>query len=680
MVNRTLNLCGLSLLLLVASATCEPKVPIVDVGAFFAIADTTWFEDEQTLFIFYRVDSDQGLSDRSQIELAFRTDDVDQGFAEIETFENIHPHVVADCGLHTICGSWSVKVELPPRDVRLRLRYHEDGPLTLDADVDAHVTGTGPAFTQRSAIVYGVFDEANQRLQWRLRHQFPAIRNEDAQALGLRRSFTINDPAHGTVSLDVEAQLLGDPYGYALPSLCPADFTPLGFAEVSTTDRAVFAAEVMPELTASASGDVCAAATVVDALGPFTAPALARKNPEVAPAFPALQSPIAVSTQLPFMLETCGDIVSETHRVMQLQRMRLSEADVVCIDDFATLGFSDRLARRFQDRINAERDAGDATLRDMVLVIGLNRADSNDAVSIAVEAALAQVVDEENGKSSPRLSGAMVFDSEGYAPRSAAVARLVLWCPAGLPGDNLETISNVSLRSCAVQLAEDIKLGPVRIASLPILPTRDQYLGFVERFNEDLAGSTTSLTFRSPIRTPLSDDVELGEFGRATFFNNEAISADVDDSFSFCPSPDPSAASVVIRIADVPDLLPLQLLPDVHDAFPQPRYALGIAWDAPFLLQMKYDAVLAGSVTAVGLTIPFGPHSPAEQFLGSPLWEQARIDLAEVLLQCSRFCDHPTFDSSGVYNVNDLFSGFYRNQCYAPNFPESTDGGFPIDP
>jgi hypothetical protein len=667
----------LALLPLLSSANCEARVPIVDVGAFFAIADTTWFEDEQTLFVFYRVDADQGLSEHSQIELAFRTDDVDQDFAEVETFANIHPHVAADCGRHTICGSWSLKVSLPPRDVRVRLRYHEDGPLTLDAEVAAHVVAAGRPHDSRSAIVYGVFDEGNQRVQWRLRHQFPAIRNQDATALGLRRTFTIEDAEHGSIDDNVKLQLVDQPYGYGLASLCPLDFLPLNTPPLTSSDRAVFAPDPLPEIGAGASADVCARSTVVDALGEFSTAALARKNPQSAPAFPALQSPIALTTQIPFMLETCNDIVSEPHRLMQLQRLLLRESNVVCIDDFAVPGFSDRLARRFQDIINTTRDAGDD---DMILLIGLNRADDNEAVAVAVEAALAQVVDEESDKSTPRLAGGMVFDSAAYAPRLAPVARLVLWCPANTPGDDLEEVSNVSLRSCAVQLAEDIKLGPVRLASLPILPTRKQYTGFVERFSEDLTGETKSLTFRAPIRTPLSENVELGAFGTATFFNNEAISADVDDAFSFCPSEDPGAAAVVFRVDGVPEVFPLLLLPDVHAAFPQSRYALGIAWDFPYLLQLKYDAVLGGAVTAAGFTIPFGPHSPAEQFLGSFLWEQESIELREALLQCSRFCDHPTFDSSGVYNIRDLFNEFYRNQCYAPKFPLTTDGGFPLDP
>jgi hypothetical protein len=37
------------------------KVPIDDVDAGFTIANTAWFEEEQTLFVFYSVSAEQGL-------------------------------------------------------------------------------------------------------------------------------------------------------------------------------------------------------------------------------------------------------------------------------------------------------------------------------------------------------------------------------------------------------------------------------------------------------------------------------------------------------------------------------------------------------------------------------------------------------------------------------------------
>ena len=659
--------------LLPACEYFEPKVPISDVGAVFALADATWFEREQTLFFFYRVNAEQGLSAFSQIEVTWTTDDVEQPFAALSSLTMVHEHRTVSCGPRTICGSASFHVVKPPRAVDMRLRYHTDGELTLAADVSFTTVSLSQPHNDRSAVVYGVFADGNRDVQWRLRHQFPAIRNEEVQSLGLRRRLVISDQGHGT--LNRRRLFSGNPYGYAFAAECPTSrYAPLGFADVETSDRAVFTAETMG-LDTVTSAEVCAAATVFDPLGPYTMAALARKNPETAPAFPSLRTPVAPTTQIGFFLQTCNAIASEPHRQMQLQRTLLDEGDVVCIDDFDTVDFVGRLARRLQDRVDAVRLAGN----DMVLVLGLQRPDRQTAVSIAVEQALALVVDDEQDKSSPRLAGAFVFDSAGYALNDSDVNATTLWCPSTFGGNDLEQVNNTSARSCALQLDNDIVLGPIRLASLPILPTRKQYLTFVDNFSEAQTGKMTSLQFRAPKRTPQSANVPIGDFGTATFFNNEAVTADDDDAFSYCTNDD--SGTVVFRVdAALDQVFPLSVLPDLHREAPQGRYDLGLAWDFPYLARFRYDAVTAGAVTVADFTIPFGPAVPAEEFLGGSAWFAESFDLSDVLLRCDRFCTHPTFDNAGVYEVLKPFDSTYLSQCYRPRFPSRSDGGSPLDP
>lgn len=665
-------------LLLAVLAGCGlyvPKVPITDIGAFFSIADATWFEREQTLFFFYRVEASQGLSDASQIEISWRTDDVTQAFAPLSSLPMVHEHVAVSCGPRTICGSVSVAVEKIPRDVQMRLRYHRDGELTLDSFAQLNIVDIGRPDDDRSAVIYGVFDERNTAVQWRLRHQFPTLRNEEVESLGLRRRLIIEDQAVGDLDNDSESTLFPDnPYGYAFAAECPrALFSSLGFADFEFNVRAQFAAEALP-LSASDNGTICAKTTVFDAVGAFAAPALARKNSEVSSAFSALRTPVRPATQIRFFLETCNNIPSAIHRTMQLQRLQMSESDSVCIDDFAATDFVSRLSRRFQDRIDEVRVAGN----DMVLVLGVQRADRLREVSVAVERALAFVVDDEATKSSPRLAGAFVFDSAAYGVSSIVVASNVLWCPSTFGGADLEGIDNVSSRTCAIQANSDVVLGPLRIASLPILPTREQYLTFVDNFGEAQTGAMNALSFRAPTRTPQSDNVPLGSFGTGTFFNNEGVTADVDDRFSYCADND--TGTVIFRIAGFEDLFPLSVLPDFQDQAPQGRYELGLAWDFPYLLQLNYTVVAAAAVTVANFTIPFGPSSPAEEFFGSGTWSQESFDISDVLLRCDRFCDHPTFDNAGVYNVQALFDQTYRSDCYRPTFPTRADGGSPLDP
>ncbi len=682
-MRRTARLrCFAIVLLLVASVGCwfPIKVPLVDVGAKFAIADMTWFEDEQTLFVFYRVNAEQGLSPLSQIEITYRTDNDYQPFVHLQSLPGVHTHVAANCGVHTMCGSYSVHVQLEPRDMALRLRYHKDGKLTLAAPVQAHVVQSGPIHTNRSAIVYGVFNDDNTRVQWRLRHQFPAIRNPAASALGLRREFTVETFASGTLSADVQAAVHDDnPYGYGISSVCPLGFAQLGdWDALRTRDRARFHPNSLP-LTSSDDAVLCARSTVVDASasGRFTTVAVAQKNPQVAPAFPALHSPLSQNTQLKYFIQTCTDIVSDAHLQMQRQRLFLSDAEIICVDPgIEDVNFVADLSQRFQDRIDAERVFGN----DMVLVIGLQRPDNANALAAAIEAALGPVFPFEAAKSSPRLSGAFVFDSAPHAITDAVVARHTLWCPADI-GDDLEAVSDASLRSCAVVPDQVLQLGPVSLTSLPILPSRKQYTKFIEKYGEAQTGAMDALDFLAPLQTPLSHSVDVDPFGVVTFYNDEAITAEPDDAFSYCATDD--LGVVVFQVQGVPEIVgpvPLLALPFVQAAGVATRYELGVLWDFPYLLHLNYTTVLAGEGTAYGFTVPFGKDFPGKADFGSPVWTLAEFDISTVLTQCSRFCGHPTFDSAGVYNVLVRFNESYLDQCYTPKYPDPADGGFPVDP
>ncbi|MBI5543500.1 MAG: hypothetical protein HY901_06395 [Deltaproteobacteria bacterium] len=652
-------------------AACS-KVPIVDIQAGFALADATWFAEEETLFVFYRVEAQQGLGPESQIELSYSTDEVAQTWTSLSEVTPVHTHLPVDCGPNTLCGGQSLHVPLQPRNVALRLRYHREGEMILDAPLTFNVVGPGPAYSNRSLLVYGVFEQANARIQWRARHQFPALRNEEVQGLGLRRTFRVEGPRYG----ELGPSPAENPYGYAFAEHCPEAMPPVtDAAPLETLDRAVFDVRDLP-LSASSFADVCAESTVTDAKGTFQAPAVARKNPEVRPAFPSLHSPIRANTPIQFLLRPCQRTISEQHLAMQQQRLLLEGATEICIDDWRGEGFVGRLASAFDTRIDEVRAQG----VDAVLVVALHHDDTTGELADRLEQALEQVLPFERDKSSPRVSGAFVLDSLGYAMERPQLKSLVLWCPARTEPD-LDEVPSTSQAACPLLPdMPDLALGPFRFSNLPILPSRPQYLRFIQKYSEGQAGSVQALTFSAPERTPLSDNVPLGEYGVATFFNNEVINAAPTDAFSYCVTEDPRPAAVVFRTATSPEPQQLMALPMVQAATPQPAYSLGLAWDFPFLSRMDYEVTLAGAVTAFSLTVPFGVSASNQAYYGAELWKAGELSLQDTLLQCTRFCDQPTFDSAGVYNVAALFRQSYAIQCYRPRYPTLSDGGFPLDP
>jgi hypothetical protein len=668
------------------------KVELLDIEAGFTRADAAWFEEEQTLFVFYELSAEQGLGAASALELRWITDTEAVDWTPLAALPQVHTHLPVDCGATALCGSGSVYVPDAPRNVELRLRYHEDGDLALPADTVFNRVGPGDPWSHRSLVVYGVFDEDNTRIQWRGRHQFPTVRNQEAEDLGLRRAFSVEDFAHGSAAL-----ASGDnPYAYGVD--CPADFAALELPAVQTEERAIFQAATLPA-EAAASGVVCGAATVQDATGSFTTPAVARKNPEVAPAFPTLKSPVREAAQLPFFLEPCDRTISASHEAMQRQRLGMEGVASTCTDDWEQPGWVEGLQAELAAAVEAARPAGE----DMILVVGLHR--DEEGLAGAVEEALAALVPAERHRTTPRLAGAFVFDSEIRGLDEAALEPVTLWCPAEVPTDST-SLPGASALSCAVAPDNpDLELGPLSFGTLPILPSRDQYLDFVATYSESQAGEVLSRSFRVPEFAATADHVDVGDYGVVTFLNGERISADADDAFSYCA--EEAAYVFVFRSAFTQSeefaalvaeqcegeklsedfcaaaeagVLPVEWLPDWHGFLAEDDYELGIFWQFPYLLYAEYAFYTAGSVSAFGFSVPFGFPNDGEAFLGTSMWTTEEFSLEAALTQCSRFCDHPTFDSAAVYHPDVDFRSSYANSCYAPAYPAPGDDGFPLDP
>lgn len=660
-----------------ASSGC--KVPLTDIFARFVIADAAWFAEEETLFLFYEVEAEQGIGEESLVEIRWVTDDGIIDWVDLSTLEAVHTHVPVDCGPNTVCGSMSLHVPLEPREVQLRLRYHRDGELTLDPETALNVIGPGQAHSNRSLLVYGVFTEENRGVQWRARHIFPTLRNMEVERLGLRRRFTISNISRGGPAPFV----LGNSYLYG--AACD-DPVRLGWSEVETEDRAIFSPEELGE-EAFESETVCARATVYDPTGPFAASAIARKNPEVRPAFPLLRSPIEEATPIKYMLTPCDRTISPVHYDMQEQRLLMTGITPYCIDlwesddpDVVAAAVADFVAR-----INADVEAVRAGGRDMILAMALHHDDPD--VAATLEQALSGILLPERARSTPRVAGGFVLDSFEYTLTDLTVGATVLWCPAllDIDADDVEdgTIVPPAGFSSLICALPDVdlmfSLGPFDLGALPILPSRQKYLNFIDIHSADQAGEMRELVFLAPQVPPNADSIDLPPFGSVTFFDDEIISSDGDDSFSYCETEE-EAQTVFFRSSVLPIFLPIASLPEWHAIFGESDYGLGLGWEFPYLLEMQYEAVAALAVSAFTLTLPLGLGTTVEQDYGSQVWKTGEFPIARTLTQCRRFCGHPTFDAAGIYQIEDYFSLAYRNACYVPVFPERGDDGFPNDP
>ncbi len=684
-------------IILLALCGCS-KVPL---QRFFPTADIAvgaWFEREQTLFLFYNVSIEDGFEDDARIEVNYRTDDGESGFVRVDTQNSVHTHLPVNCGTNHICGSQSLAVTKRALEVELRVRYTEAGRLTDPIPFSFQTVESTGAVSDLSATLYGVFDEKNVVVQWRLRHQIPGILNETVRELGLKREFRVGNQSYGPrFNEEVSARPV-NPYGFSysfsqIP--CPSDFVPFSQVELSTQEPAKWAEEALPT-EGSAAALACAPAVLTSAAGDIPGRVLALKNPETETGFGSLSTTVRETNQLKFLLSPCGRTISSDHLDMQTQRLLMDREPDVCLDRIDLPTLTTRMSSTFNAALDRERGAG----QDLSLLIAFHHDEPNpnSVWHQALQQALEDTFEFESSKSSPRGVGAYVFDSYSNAKLPENLGRRVLWCPIRPLTEEERDAgeqSNESQQVCPVLPNIGVTLGAVDLGVVPIFAERSVYLDFIRDFGVRNAGTMQQIWVRAPLATPETETIEVGQFAVATFFDGEVLSTSAEQRFSYCAdlAPQSPLAFRLQKDAVAPEgdqsglfepdsVLPLSSLPDIHRQYQFSNYDLGLLWDFPFLFSFQYETVVSGRVRAFGGSVPFGIDRVEGDQYGSEIWTLDSFAVGDVLLKCARFCDHATFDSAGVYNISVAFDIGYANRCYRPKYPT---GGFgsesaPLDP
>ena len=139
-----------------------------------------------------------------------------------------------------------------------------------------------------------------------------------------------------------------------------------------------------------------------------------------------------------------------------------------------------------------------------------------------------------------------------------------------------------------------------------------------------------SISFRVPELPPNAEHVFAGGFGVATFLNDEVLTAEPDDAFSYCESDE--YQGFVFKEPFVMEPLPISALPEFHSALPADTYRLGIFWEFPYLLRLRYETVTAGAISAFSATLPFGIASLTAITIVSPMLAYLLFDPPKTLI------------------------------------------------
>ncbi len=662
------------------------KVPLTEQQGYLDAVSAHWFENEGVAYVFFSVSEDTGLLEQSHWEMRYALKTATGGtekhdWAKVDFSAGVHLHEVRGCGYHQLCGSYSFPSALPLDSLSIKLFYNPESTLFLqmEAAVQAHAKGND--WKQHSALLFGVFDEANERVETRVHHNFGNPSSDEVPRYGMTRRFRVREPglANPTIDQMATATLTGSDFLFA-PDFCPP--APAG----AVTSEFAGEQAWMPNKFGTEGGEtgVCFTADFLDKKGAtlFTGAAFARKNPELGPSSYTFETPLKLATKIPIVLRYCPDdpqyprVTDAAFFDYQRFITNVNGRPVdLCFKVGAEDDFKARFDKELATRLAAAKIAnGDA--RDFVFMIVFHQDFSVEFHKFhqIIAESLAAEIDGELNNVSPRLVGAFVYDARTNFRPTAAQRKGIIWCPQELPdGLNPATFAQPDALSdnCLVTPTAKLDLTVINfVTPLGPFPTLANYKDYVKKYGDRGLAHAPSLSFRS---VPAGENTRQEADDKVTFFDGERLVLGEGQVIRLClDKGDPSMLPALrFRLGDMPDSQPSLTIEEaaalwLSDSAPG-EYRVGIAWEFPFVGRVDYEATLSGNIVAV---IPFQKSAKAYDQLGDPKWTRDKWPIGDSLQICHRFCGHPYFDEGGVYQIHTAWKTRDGLDCPAVIYPK----------
>ncbi len=700
------------LILLSLGMGCS-KVGLIKLEPSLALGQAYWFEEEKTLFVFYRVTREEPFDDLGRVEVNFEgngdgrktypgewddvsslatpeaqvTDSVDPEtfWHNAVGFKSLHTHLPVDCGTHERCGSLSVNLAHAPDSVKLRYRFHADGIANTTWELpNIQVSGR---FFPHSFFVYGVFDQSNRFTRWQGQHAFPSLSHQEAVALGLRRWFEVDRVAWGVAEKN-------DPFPHMSLFGSAEDcsgLTALGDeASVHSDDGSARWSKIPLPTAAFDTPEVCSIARFSDGTGkPRQFTAFARKNPIVSPVKTILNSHSHETQIIRVKLTLCHGAKDQAFEDFQAARLLFTGGEpTICLDEPNTF---DRyfLANQLYKIIKPYTTGEPMSLS---LVMPMLHRETRDRALLhdEVQAGLAITRAEL-----PEIAAVLVYDSVVKTTINPELLTKVVWCPIFL---------GPSVPQACRALPDKAQLGPINIKLSPLLPTLEGFHGLSD---EQRSGSEiTQLTIRAPAQSQnlafeLMDRPDANpppEFPEDpekiqeklphlfSYSTNDGLAVNADQALSYCADGDPYGLLGFkpqyegINPDQAVSASPLMGIGFAHNtAGLDALYHLGIIWQLPFLLELRYKTKIKGGIGSGKFVIPLGFTPRSDELIGDEVWDFESIDVSQALTKCHEFCNHPVFLENGVYAFRNSWRSKQAVSCYRPHIPVNGEGEHGFD-
>ncbi len=701
----TRTLCAFVLLTLMG---CH-KVPLHENRGTFEVLAAHYFESEKTQYIFYSVTGLKAEQARTSWPSLFeiKANDIQSaalkvqadGYASIDFTQSVHKHRLVTCGENRLCGSMSFKAEHAPRNFDVRFKYHEKSSMKIEAAIGNSVHKADSSSSSQSAIVYGVFNDDNGRLQVRVHNNFGYPNDEDLPNFGMERSFEVSKVALENFSMDDENSVKKSS-GNAL--LFPAEI-----CERDSRARLAQLPAASSVAVARISGkegwwphrldpnenqnSACFKTRMLDRNGKALSEswAMARRNPVLQRESLIISSPMKEARKIPLVISYCLDqpdslnLTSQAFLDYQLFILGAPKsAPGTAIDVCFAVGQEERFGRDL-DRVLNEKIAAARRSRsddkDFLLTVAINHRLSPVIVRFhqMIATALDRKIHEERILVSPRLVGAFVYDSDSLEERGLSGAMAgnssTIWCPRVLEGE--KTGQDPSTANCASFKGGKIDLGPINfLIPMGTFPTLSAYVDYSQKYGDKGLSRNPQLTARA-LKTNVN--TVPGDAGATyTFFDGERVEIEAGQSLRFCTDRDSEGllSSVVARTVDSTGarkvLTSAQLTGETLGGARDTTVDLGLSWEYPFVGGITFEIPIEGSVFEI---IPIQTSTGGAQAIGDMKWTRPSWNIGRVLQKCAKYCDHPFFDEAGIYQAGTTWRTS-TNRCPTPKSLQPPSG------
>lgn len=665
------------------------KAGLVQVPSHLDIIGAYRVADENVDYLFFELTEIPEVLENSKWFYAF--DDGSGTFnsaqatwKSLDLSTGVHQHKMVECSRGVHCGSFSWPSDKNVQRVALRMLYHPEG--TAEHVTSATIRDFG---TNLSAMVFGVYDSSNTRIQIRVDDNFGIPSKVDIRRYGMTRKFQVRAPESTSVTNTVMAALKTSRRNNYL---FPADFctASLSSANAQTFDgKSSWLTGDFP--TTDGTNGACANVDFLDRNGLVLAKhtVFARRNPKFKTGSYKYDTPLTAATKIPVILAYCSDAIGadtardETFYEYQRKMLGFGQSpEDLCFRVGGDASFRSSLSGLLTSKLATAKAASSGATDFMFTVVlhqNLSTEFRNFHQILAEE--LAVISTSEAALISPRLVGSFVYDSQFDFRPTSVQEKFMIWCPSIRPQDPSSSLSSPVDANCIV--TEPVKIGGALlnfVTPMGPFPTLSSYRNYVDKYTDRGLVKKPDLSFASVVKNG-STFTETEKKHQVTYFDNEHLIVTANERVHVCWGAANSSLLNSLRLrsstqdaaTDGINIVTAESLWGIGQGAAD--YRVGVAWELPFIGKVTYKSPVTLNVVSL---IPVGRDFAGYQLLGDPKWLADSLDFGSLLQVCTNYCDHPWFDDAGVYQVGGNYSDNNFFSCVSPQYPsvgsEALDG------